>query len=96
MVIAGGAKGDVGEPERQRRPEIGADLVFPAVGEHGREIAGRAAVEQQRQDQPEAAWTSTTIQTTSRGRARISSTIREVKRMKRPNARAERACPHDV
>src|SRR5829696_1692612 len=32
------------------------------------------------------AWASTTIQTTSRGRARISSTTSEVKRMKRPNA----------
>src|SRR4051794_16544642 len=32
------------------------------------------------------AWASTTSQTTSRGRARISSTTSEVKRMKRPNA----------
>ena len=52
-VIAGGAEGDIGEPERQRRPEIGPDPVFPAIGEHGGEIAGRTSIEQQRQDQPQ-------------------------------------------
>ncbi|MGY4477366.1 hypothetical protein ACVILL_004780 [Bradyrhizobium sp. USDA 3364] len=52
-VIAGGAEGDVGEPERQRRPHVGADLIFAAEGEDGGEIAGRAAVEDQRQQQPD-------------------------------------------
>ena len=45
-VIAGGAKRDIGEPERQRRAEIGSDLVFPAIGEHGRKVAGRASIQQ--------------------------------------------------
>ena len=52
-VITGGAKGDIGEPERQRRAEIGADLVFPAIGDHGSEVAGRAAIQQQRHQQPQ-------------------------------------------
>lgn len=51
-VAAGGTIGDVGEPDRQRRAEIGADLVFPAEGQEGREVAGRAAVEHQRHEQP--------------------------------------------
>ncbi len=45
-VIARGAKRDIGEPERQRRAEIGSDLVFPAIGEHGRKVAGRASIQQ--------------------------------------------------
>ena len=45
-VIAGGSKRDVGDPERQWRTEIGPHLVFPAIGNHGREIVGRAAIQQ--------------------------------------------------
>ena len=52
-VIADGAEGDIGEPERQRRTEPGSDLVFPADRQHGREFPGRAAIEQHRQHQPE-------------------------------------------
>ncbi len=52
-VIAGGAESDIGKPERQRRTEIGPDPVFPAIGEHGGEIAGRTSIEQHRQDQPQ-------------------------------------------
>ena len=52
-VIAAGTERDVGEPERQRRAEIGADLIFPAKGEHGGEVAWRAAVQHERQDQPD-------------------------------------------
>ena len=52
-VIADGAVGDIGQPERQRRAEPGSDLVFPAERQHGREIAGRAAIDQHRQQQPE-------------------------------------------
>ncbi len=51
-VAAGGAIGDVGEPDRQGRPEIGADLVFAAEGQQGREAAGRAAIKHQRHEQP--------------------------------------------
>ena len=51
-VIADGAEGDVGKPERQRRTEIGTDLEFPAEGQHGSHVAGRAAIQHQRQDQP--------------------------------------------
>ena len=51
-VVAGGAEGDIGKPERQRRTEIGADPVFPAKRQHGGEVAGRAAIQHQRQDQP--------------------------------------------
>ena len=52
-VIAGGTKGDIGEPECQRRAEIGSDLVLPAVGEDGRKVAGRASIQQHRQQQPQ-------------------------------------------
>jgi hypothetical protein len=51
-VVAGGAVGDVGEPERQRRPHVGADLILPAEGEQGGEVAGRAAIEHHRHRQP--------------------------------------------
>jgi hypothetical protein len=52
-VIARGTKREIGEPERQRRAEIGSDLVFPAIGEHGGEVARRAAIQQHRNQQPE-------------------------------------------
>ncbi len=51
-MIAGGTERDIGEPERQRRAQISADLKFPAEGQHRRQVAGRAAIEQQRQEQP--------------------------------------------
>ena len=52
-VIARRAKRDIGEPERQRRAEIGSHLVFPAISEHGGEVARRAAVQQHRHKQPQ-------------------------------------------
>ncbi|MGY3465338.1 hypothetical protein ACVW0I_002209 [Bradyrhizobium sp. LM6.11] len=51
-VAAGGAIGDVGEPDRQGRAQISADLVFAAEGQQRREAAGRAAIERQRHEQP--------------------------------------------
>ncbi len=93
-VIAGGAEGDVGEPERQRRTEIrfrpGIPGRRPARSRGRRAGCDRAA---SAGSAKAPAWSSTTSQTTSRGRARISSTTSEVKRMKRPNARAEQPCP---
>ena len=52
-MIAGGAERDIAEPERQRRAEIGSHLIFPAIGQYRRKIAGRTAVQQQRQHQPQ-------------------------------------------
>ncbi len=52
-VIAGKAIGDVGEPERQRRPDVGADLIFPAERQQGGDVTWRAAIEQQRQHDPQ-------------------------------------------
>ena len=51
-VAAGGAIGDVGEPDRQGRAQISADLVFAAERQQGREAAGRAAIKHQRHEQP--------------------------------------------
>ncbi len=48
-VTTGGAIGDVGKPERQRRSKVSSDLMFPAERQHGREISGRTLIEQQRQ-----------------------------------------------
>jgi hypothetical protein len=47
-MIAGGAKRDIGQPERQRRAETGSHLVFPAIGEHRGKVVGRASIQQQR------------------------------------------------
>ena len=52
-VVARSAERDVGEPERQRRAEIGADLIFTAESEHDGEIAGRTAIEHERDKQPQ-------------------------------------------
>ena len=83
-VIAGGAKRDVGEPERQRRAEIGSDLVFPAKGQHGREVAGRAAIEQQRQEQPQRRLEQHHEPDHQPRPGADQFDNREVKRMKRP------------
>jgi hypothetical protein len=52
-MIAGGPEGDIGQPERQRRTHMGADLIFPAIGQHGGEIARRPAIQQQGDDEPD-------------------------------------------
>jgi len=44
---------DIGEPERQRRAEIGPDLIFAAEGDDRGEVAGRASIQQCRHDQPQ-------------------------------------------
>jgi len=52
-MIARGAKRDIAEPERQRRAENGSHLVFPAIRENRSKVAGRASIQQHRQDQPQ-------------------------------------------
>jgi hypothetical protein len=52
-VIAGGAEGNIGEPECQWGSEIGADLILAAKGYHGGEFAGRAAVQKHGHEQPQ-------------------------------------------
>ncbi len=49
---AGDAEGDLAEPERERRPEIAAELEFVADGKQDRHVAGRRAVEQRRHRGP--------------------------------------------
>ena len=51
-MIADRAERDVGKPGGERRTEVGSDLVLPAESQQGRQITGRAAIEQHRQDQP--------------------------------------------
>ena len=51
-VLAGETECEIGEPERQRRAEIGAHHIFAANGEHHRQVAGRAGIEQHRHDEP--------------------------------------------
>ena len=45
--------GDLGEPERQRRPELGAELELMADRQHQRQLSGRACVEQRRHERPQ-------------------------------------------
>ena len=52
-VVAGGAEGDVGQPERQRRALHAAEQIFAAVGEVEGDVARRAGIEQRRQDEPQ-------------------------------------------
>jgi hypothetical protein len=53
QMIARGAEGDIGKPERQGWTEIGSDLVFPAKGQHRGKLAGRAPIQQHGQRQPQ-------------------------------------------
>ncbi len=50
---AGDAEGDLGEPEGERRPQIGAELELAPDGEHLREVSGRARIEQGRHHDPQ-------------------------------------------
>ena len=45
--------GDLGEPERQRRPELGAELELVADRQHQRQLPGRRGVEQRRHQRPQ-------------------------------------------
>jgi len=50
---AGDVVGDFGEPERERRSEIGAELKLVPYRQHGRNIAGRRSVKDRRQQEPQ-------------------------------------------
>ncbi len=52
---AGDAEGDLAQPERQWRPEIAAEQEFMTDGEHQRNVAGRRAVKNRRDDDPQGA-----------------------------------------
>ena len=53
QAVAGGDIGAFRQPERQRRPEIGAELQLVADREHERHVAGRPGIEQRRHQRPQ-------------------------------------------
>ncbi len=50
---AGCVVGDFGEPERERRSEIGAELKLVSHRQHRWNVAGRRGVEHRRQQEPQ-------------------------------------------
>ncbi len=53
QAVAGDVEGELGEPERERRPEIGAELEFVPDREHVRHVARRPGIEQRRHQRPQ-------------------------------------------
>ena len=50
---AGEIEGELGQPERERGAEIGAELEFVSDREHVRHVAGRPGIEQRRHQRPQ-------------------------------------------